>query len=126
MLLTFIITQTNGKGEKSFSAKKTVNIGGANIESIAVEIAGFSKRLQDLIEYNKSKGFTSNFGMKKSLKTNIEIITEDYETVCELEFKNLGRFIAETDKETVTEVLEKNIEFAVIEADTEIDITKLK
>lgn len=64
--------------------------------------------------------------MKKSLKTNIEIITEDLDTICELEFKNLGRFISETDKETVTEVLERNIQFAVIEADTEIDITKLK
>jgi|SRR5690606_11759901 len=124
MLLTFIITQTNSKNEKSFTAKKTVNIGNANIESIAVEIAGFSKRLQDLIEYNKSKGFTSNFGMKKSLKTDIEILTEDCETICELEFKNLGRFISETDKETLTEVLEKNIEFAVIEADTEIEINK--
>ena len=124
MLLTFIITQTNSKNEKSFSAKKTVNIGNADIESISVEIAGFSKRLQDLIEYNKSKGFTSNFGMKKSLKTNIEIITEDFDKVCELNYKNLGKFIAETDKETLTEVLEKNIQFAIIEADTEIEINK--
>jgi|SRR5690606_5740913 len=124
MLLTFIITQTNSKNEKSFTAKKTVNIGNANFETVAVEIAGFSKRLQDLIEYNKSKGFTSNFGMRKSLKTNIEIITEDFDKVCELIYKNLGKFIAETDKETLTEVLEKNIQFAIIEAETEIEINK--
>lgn len=124
MVLTFIITQTNSKNEKCFTAKKTVNIGNANIESIAVEIAGFSKRLQDLIEYNKSKGFTSNFGMRKSLKTNIEILTEDFDKVCELSYKNLGKFITETDKETLTEVLEKNIQFAIIEAGTEIEINK--
>lgn len=109
MLLSVKLTQVNAKNETVFTANRAVNIGNAEIESVSLEIGSFCKDLQGLIERNKAKGFKTNFGLRKSLKTSLEIVSEDGDSLCSLWFKNFGKFVDEVEKETLIDFLRDNI-----------------
>lgn len=126
MLLTVKLTQTNAKNETVFNANRTVNIGNSEIESVSLEIGSFCKDLQGLIERNKAKGFKTNFGLRKSLKTSLELISEDGDNLCSLQFKNFGKFVDEVEKATLVDFLRDNIGFTVQYAGTEIELNDKK
>lgn len=122
MLLSVKLTQVNEKNETVFTANRVINIGNAEIESISLEIGTFCKDLQGLIERNKAKGFKTNFGLRKTLKTNLELISEDGDNLCSLQFKNFGKFVDEVEKDTLIDFLRDNIGFTVKYAGTSIEL----
>lgn len=126
MLLSVKLTQVNANNEIVFTSNRTVNIGNAEIESVAIEIGAFCKDLQGLIERNKAKGFKTNFGLRKSLKTNLELSSEDNDNLCSLWFKNFGKFVDEVEKSTLVDFLRDNIGFTVQYAGTTIELNDKK
>ena len=124
MKLQFSIQQKNTKNEVVFVAKKVVNIGNAEIDSVSKEIAVFCKDLQDLMEYNKTVGLSHNYGLRKSLQTDflIEGLDEYDDVTVQIGYKNFGKFVAENKESVIEEALSKSIAFSYKHSGTTLAI----